>query len=66
MVSFSLSENEEKEYKAFQEKHTHFGIKGGVCGNVTLEFTPGGIGTIVCAKCSICHQEENITDYSCW
>lgn len=32
----------------------------------TYEFTPSGLGTCVCVRCSRCGKKQEITDFSNW
>jgi hypothetical protein len=72
MASYTLSEQEEKDAKAFIEKHKKCRPKPRV--NNTFKqsapykyiFTPTGIGTSVTIKCPYCGKEKDITDVDCW
>ncbi len=72
MANFSLSEQEEKNAKAFIEKHKKCRTKPRV--NNTFKqsapykyiFTPTSIGNVVIIKCPYCGKEKDITDVDCW
>lgn len=64
---FRLSSEEEKQLDEFKKKHRH--KNGNISyagGDITISFTPTGIGDVVICRCNICNKEKNITDYDCW
>lgn len=62
-----MSDVEARKAIAFQSKHNECdGSAGAIGGAVTYSFTPTGLGFIVVLRCSICKQEENVTDFENW
>lgn len=66
-MEFKLNEKEVEKAKEFLKKHRHPDIyKGAIGGHINFIFTPTSIGDACSLHCSICNEEENITDYNCW
>ena len=66
-MEFKLNEKETEKAREFLEKHRHPDIyKGTIGGHINFIFTPTSIGDACSLHCSICNEEENITDYSNW
>lgn len=66
-MEFQLSEKEEKAVKDFEEKHNHPEVnKGAIGGHIQYTFIPTSLANICVLKCSICGEEQNITDYDSW
>ena len=67
MIEFKLNKVEEERADKFMEKHRHKDVyKGAIGGHISYRFTPTSVGDAVSIKCSICDEEENITDYNAW
>ena len=67
ITEFKLNEKEAKAAEAFEKKHRHPDVgKGAIGGHINYIFTPTSIGNGKSIHCSICGEEENITDYDCW
>ena len=64
MIEFKLNEKEEALAKAFLEKHKHY--SGAIGGHIEYRFTPTSIANACSICCTICDEEENITDYDSW
>lgn len=67
ITEFKLIGTEAEKAKAFEIKHQHPGTnKGAIGGHISYRFTPTSVANAVSVRCSICGEEENITDYSRW
>ena len=61
---FELTDKEYEMACDFAERHRHREIsKGAIGGHLTVSYTLTSLGTFPSIKCSICGEEENITDY---
>lgn len=67
MIEFKLTEKENELAEKFLQDHRHPEVyKGTIGGGVEYIFTPTTIGDSISIKCTICDEEENITDYDSW
>jgi len=68
MTKFELHGKEIERADAFEKKHVECARKQptAIGGNIKYHFTPTSIGTAVSIECSLCGEEENITDYDLW
>lgn len=62
---FDFHGEEKKRYKDFCKRHKHPEIeKGSISGHISITFLITSIGAMPSMKCSICGEEEDITDYN--
>ena len=62
-----MEDNMEAAAREFEQQHLHPEVnKGAIGGHINYIFTPTSIGNGKSIHCSICGEEENITDYDCW
>ena len=67
MIEFKLNEKENERAEAFLQEHRHEDVeKGAIGGHIHFIFTPASIGDACVIGCSICEENENITDYDSW
>jgi len=67
-TEFRLNGSEIEKAEAFEQTHLKCAREHptAIGGHISYEFTPTSIGTGVVIKCSLCGEQENITDYSVW
>lgn len=73
MMTFTLSDKQEKQWIEFQKKHADCCMKktgrrlaSPSGGGFSITFHPTGLGDGVSIKCHFCGETENITDYDTW
>ena len=66
-MEFKLNKKESEKAQLFLEKHRHPDVnKGAIGGHIDYIFTPTSIADACSIRCTICDEEENITDYESW
>lgn len=66
-IKFELNEKETEAANNFLKKHRHPDVyKGAIGGHIAYSFIPTSIGDAIDICCSICGEQENITDYDSW
>ena len=66
-ISVTLTEKETVAFCEFCKEHRHVGTRtGAIGGSHSIILTGTGIGWGVQAKCNLCGDVKDITDYGCW
>ena len=64
-TEFKLTDQEAMLAEVFELEHKHPHVnKGTIGGHISYIFTPTSIGIGISMRCSICGEEENITEYN--
>ena len=67
MKTFTLADDEEKAALQFEADHDHpANNHGAIGGGIQYRFTPTGLGPVIIIKCTVCEQEQNITEFDKW